>query len=78
MALEPKGIFNKPNKHSSLADPIVLQSLELLGSLMKDIQQILPNTFVPTHMYNADHIDSINFPEFQLTVEKKYSQPSFE
>jgi len=78
LTLEPKRLFNKSRKHSSLVDPIVLQFLKLLGSLMKDIQQILLNTHIPTHTYNADHIDPMNFPEFQQTVEKKYGQPCFE
>lgn len=42
LALESKKLFHKPSKHCRLADPMVLQSLMLLGSLMKDVQQILP------------------------------------
>lgn len=75
---EPRGIFNKLSKHSNLADPAVLQSLMLLASLMKDIQQMIPNTPLLTRRYSADHIDLTNFSEFQLTVGEKYSQPSFE
>lgn len=64
-----KGFLNKPSKHSTLSDPIVLQSLKLLGSLMKNIQQMLPNTPLPTLVSwsshdSADHMNSMNFPEF--------------
>lgn len=74
LALEPKRLFNKPSKHCGLADAMVLQSLMLLGSLMKDVQQTLLNTPLTTRMCSSGHLRSYTLV-FQLTLETKYCQP---